>query len=66
MSFRSAREARERFLQLARRAEESAPLFERVHESAGALNKDTAARESMLSSFHTFSNIAEAGGGVGR
>src|SRR5579872_3605167 len=36
MSFRSAREARERFLQLARRAEESAPLFYRVHEHAGA------------------------------
>jgi len=34
MSFRSAREARERFLQLARRAEESAPLFQRVHENA--------------------------------
>jgi len=36
MSFRSTREARERFLQLARRAEESAPLFYRVRESAGA------------------------------
>src|SRR5579872_5870761 len=34
--YRRAREARERFLQLARRAEESAPLFYRVHEHAGA------------------------------
>jgi len=36
MSFRSAREARERFLQLARRAEESAPLFSRVYKNVGA------------------------------
>src|SRR5579872_3924134 len=36
MSFRSAREARERFLQIARRAEESAPLFWRVLKNAGA------------------------------
>jgi len=39
MSFRSAREARERFLQLARRAEESAPLFyqRKACRPAGAL-----------------------------
>src|SRR5579863_6230244 len=36
MPFRSTREARERFLHLARRTEESAPLFLRVHENAGA------------------------------
>jgi len=36
MSFRSAREARERFLRLARGAEESAPLFYRVHQNARA------------------------------
>jgi len=38
---------RERFLQLARRAEESAPLFSGVHENAGAnpvgTDDDTAA-----------------------